>query len=41
MFEQNAGVISHQLRRILGFGWEREANPEYARYIQFKEALEE
>ena len=40
MFEQGAGPISHQLRRILGFGWEREANPEYARYIQFKEDLE-
>ena len=41
MFEQEAGLISHQLRRILGLGWEREANPEYARYMQFKEALED
>ena len=41
MFEQGAGPASHQLRRILGKGWEREPNPEYARYIQFKEALED
>jgi hypothetical protein len=41
MFEQGTGAASHQLRRILGKGWEREPNPEYARYIQFKEALED
>ena len=41
MFEQEAGVVSHQLRRILGKGWERDPNPEYARYIQFKESLED
>ena len=41
MFEQGAGPISHQLRRILGKGWERVPNPEYARYIKFKEDLEE
>jgi len=41
MFEQESGVVSHQLRRILGKGWERDPNPEYARYIQFKESLED
>ena len=41
MFEQDAGVISHQLRRILGLGWEREPNVEYERYITFKENLED
>jgi len=35
------GPVGHQLRRILGFGWERTANPGYTRYMQFKEALEE
>ena len=41
MFEQGAGVISHQLRRILGKGWEREPNLEYAKYVKFKADLEE
>lgn len=35
------GPVSHQLRRILGLGWEREPNPEYARYIKFKANLED
>ncbi|MAW45923.1 MAG: hypothetical protein CMH05_03470 [Marinovum sp.] len=40
-YEQGAGLASHQLRRILGKGWERVPNPEYARYIKFKSDLEE
>ena len=40
-YEQGAGLVSHQLRRILGKGWERVPNPEYARYIKFKSDLEE
>ena len=35
------GPISFQLRRILGKGWERVPNPEYEKYIKFKEDLEE
>ena len=35
------GPVSFQLRRILGKGWERVPNPEYARYVKFKADLEE
>lgn len=35
------GPASHQLRRILGLGWERTSNPEYERYIGFKSKLED
>ena len=35
------GPVSFQLRRILGKGWERVPNLEYAKYIKFKSDLEE
>lgn len=35
------GPISHQLRRIMGMGWERETNPEWERYMAFKSKLED
>ena len=40
-YEQGAGLVSHQLRRILGKGWERVPNDEYKRYVKFKADLEE
>jgi len=41
MWEQEAGVMSHQFRRIMGLGWERMPNAEYERYIEFKGNLED
>lgn len=41
LWEDGAGVISHQFRRILGLGWERMPNAEYERYIEFKGNLED